>query len=55
MGLPLRTAIGALLNDPVYSTAARHWAERFAAYDSGIHFGHFLQEAIPCGPLASPL
>jgi UDP:flavonoid glycosyltransferase YjiC (YdhE family) len=50
----LRNAISSLLSDPVYSTAARHWAERFAAYDSGIHFRNFLERAIPIGRLASP-
>lgn len=45
----LRRALDSLLNDPTYSAAARLWAERFAGYDTGIHFRHFLDLALASG------
>jgi UDP:flavonoid glycosyltransferase YjiC (YdhE family) len=42
----LRRAIDALLNDPAYTAAARHWAQKFAGYDTGSHFRAFLDRAL---------
>jgi UDP:flavonoid glycosyltransferase YjiC (YdhE family) len=42
----LSQALGKLLSDPAYGTAARRWAGIHARYDSGVMFQHFLNQVL---------